>query len=101
MNRISEKFANVLGSVGIAALAIAVLLVPYSDLNAAVSSAGGTPCNITCSPGVKNGKCGCFNGGCTPAPPCPSCTSTTVIVIPPPPYPPFAICYCSCPASVP
>jgi hypothetical protein len=34
MDRILEKLVNVSGGIGIAALAIAMLLVPYSDLNA-------------------------------------------------------------------
>lgn len=37
MNSANDKLGNVLGSVGIAALTVANLLVPYSDLNAGIS----------------------------------------------------------------
>ncbi len=81
MNRTWEKIANAFGSVGIAALAVAILLVPYSDLNAATSSApancaGGhncaTGCTVTSQMICSFGGCdtsppNCTNCGCSPA----------------------------------
>ena len=97
MNGISEKFANVLGSVGIVALVIAMLLVPYSDLNAASSS--GTYCVFTRAAfyNKATGNCGC-NGDCVPNPPC-SCSSTKKTYkignkI-------YVQCKCSCPVYIP
>lgn len=66
MNRIVENLANVVGSIGIAALAIAILLVPYSDLNASISSS--TPCNVMTCNGewIAGGNCE-YSGTCSPA----------------------------------
>lgn len=53
MNRIGEKLVNLVGSVGIAALAVAILLAPYNELNAAASSSS---CQLgTCS-STNDGK---------------------------------------------
>ena len=67
MNRIVENLANVLGSVGIAALAVAILLVPYSDLNASVSST--TPCSVMTCAGEWElpGPTCTYSGTCTPS----------------------------------
>lgn len=85
MTRIRDYLGNALGSLGIAALAQAILLVPYNNLYAAVAK------NVNCNNGcakktlTKNGvKTGCSCSGkvpqCTPKTPnkkCPSlCTLT-------------------------
>lgn len=70
MDRILEKVANVFGSVGIAALAVAILLVPYADLNAAATPSVDCPnaglCNNGCqTTSCHNLGCGMNNMGCT------------------------------------
>lgn len=94
MNRISDKLANVLGSVGIAALAIAILLVPYSDLNAAASSGSCYCCN-SCGSAVLTDKSwvckiGTELGSCSPGQPGAACYSCQVEVI----GSHKALCYC-------
>lgn len=90
MNRISEIVAKVSGSVGIAALAAAILLVPHSDLGAATNV---TYCVFTCTTGF-NGNCYC-NGDCTPNPPC-GCTPHQTIL-----GGGLVKCECTCPVSIP
>lgn len=66
MNRIRDHFVNVLGSVGIAALGIAVLLVPNIDLNAAT---GSTRCYLGGCYGYINIANCAYTGDCNPAAP--------------------------------
>lgn len=81
MERILGKVTNMLGSVGIAALAVAILLAPTNDLNAAAAggpvacvnncqSTGGNPnanpptctCGGTCDPTQGNTCTTCLPG---------------------------------------
>lgn len=79
MDRVLEKLANVSGSIGIAALAVAILLVPYSDVNAA----GPPPplCISTClasgNPYATPPTCS-RSGSCSPAQKGVTCFGCTV-----------------------
>jgi hypothetical protein len=90
MIRIWERLASVSGSVGIAALAVAILMVPYSDLNAATSSAGN--CVNSCTPAGQPGSCTCpAPGVCVANPPvtCSNCIPGSI----------FGQCICGCRAD--
>lgn len=96
MNRIHANLGFVLGSAGIAALTIAILLVPYSDLSAAANAP--TPCAAGCIPAYNNG-CIC-NGTCLPTPPC-ACSASEVDRYTIPGDGTVVICKCFCPLAVP
>lgn len=68
MNRMGDRWQSVLSSVGLALLAIATVLVPYSDLNGSIPNP--KPCAVsTCSgtPKLVGGVGQCtYDGSCTP-----------------------------------
>ena len=67
----SNIWAIAVRSVGIAALAVAILLVPYSDLNADGSS---NVCNNNCTRSGTPPNCSC-GGTCDPAQTGATCTT--------------------------
>jgi hypothetical protein len=78
MHQIWEKLRYGFGSVGIAALAVAILLVPYADLNADCSS--GVLCDSTCFGSGDPPDCSC-GGGCSPCKVGVTCVGCAITVV--------------------
>jgi hypothetical protein len=94
MGRRGEALACVLVSIGIMALALAILLVPYAEVQAGGGTGEPNQCNNNCDPvGDPSEGCSCV-GTCDPAVSGATC-STCIPGTSNAGGPEVCVCYCS------